>query len=139
LSEVEQAWSKPTGIGARAGGDDKGALDARYAAFFEAFGRNVARTRAPVALWGLVLLVLLVAQIGGAQLSRPRSTAAAALLCAGIVLTGISSDWSLLGLFVCLAATLMMHAVAEWKRTRFASRVHHLWIAAASVAVLLAL
>ena len=70
LSQVEQAWAKPTGvapadgIGADAGATDKRALDARFSAIFEAFARNVARTRAPVALWGLVLLVFLVAQMG---------------------------------------------------------------------------
>jgi type I phosphodiesterase/nucleotide pyrophosphatase len=139
LSQVEQAWAKPTGIGAPSGENDERALDARFAAIFEAFARTVARTRAPVALWGLVLLVFLVAQMGEVHLSRSRSAAAASLLCAGIVLTGVSSDWSLLGLFLCLAVTLLIHALAEWKRTRFASRIHLLWVLSASVAVVLAL
>src|SRR5262249_43091307 len=115
LSQVERAWAKPTGIEARSAGNDKGAIDARFSAIFQAFARNVARTRVPVALWGLVLLVLLVARMGELQLPRSRSAAAVLLLAAGIVLTGVSSDWSLLGLLVCLAVTLSICAAEEWK------------------------
>src|SRR6185312_2205819 len=79
LSQVEEAWAQPTGLGAApatAGGDDARVLDARFAALFTAFSRNVARARAPVALWGLVLLLFLVAQMSGG-LQVPRSTALA--------------------------------------------------------------
>ncbi len=145
LSQVEQAWAKPTGvpeadgIGARAGENDRRAVDARFSAILEAFARNVARTRAPVALWGLVLLVFLVAQIGRTEVSRVRSAAAVALLSAGIVLTALSSNGALVGLFLCLGVTLTICALAEWKRTRFASRVHLLWLVSAGAAFALAL
>ena len=145
LSQVEQAWAKPTGvahadgIGGDAGADDERALDARFSAIFEAFARNVARTRAPVALWGLVLLVFLVAQMGRMEISRVRAAAVVTLLSVGVVLTVLSSTGALLDLFVCLAVTLMICALAEWKRTRFASRVHLLWFLSAGAAVALAL
>ena len=56
-----------------------------------------------------------------------------------VVLTVLSSTGALLDLFVCLAVTLMIRALAEWKRTRFASRVHLLWFLSAGAAVALAL
>jgi hypothetical protein len=145
LSQVEHAWAAPTGIdqggGIAAGPDGKEgrALDARYSAILEAFSRNVARTRAPIAFWGLILLVFLVAQMGELPISRPRSAAAVALLCVGIILTGIASRWSFLGLCLCLSVPLMLCALAEWKRTRFASYIHLLWLLCASAAVALAL
>jgi hypothetical protein len=148
LSEVEQAWAQPTGAAAplggdiRAGSDDddqKRALDARFAAILTAFTRNVARTRVPVALWGLVLLVFLIAQMGELPLPRARSAAAVALLAVGIALTGVSTGWSLPGLFVCLAGALLVFALAEWRRSRFASPAHRLWLLSAGAAVLLAL
>ncbi|HEY6476002.1 MAG TPA: alkaline phosphatase family protein [Polyangia bacterium] len=151
LSQVEQAWAKPTGLetggdlgGNASGGDalglDARALDRRFAAILTAFTRNVTRTRAPVALWGLVLLIFLIAQMGERQKPRGRSVAAVALLLsAGIVLTALSSRWSLLGLGLCLAAAAIPCAVGEWNRTRFASPVHLLWLLSAGAAVLLAL
>jgi hypothetical protein len=145
LSQVEHAWAGPTDApasgGVRASGDatERRALDARFTALFEAFARNVARTRLPVALWGLVLLVFLIAQMGDLQMSRPRSAATAALMSAGIVLTGFSSNWSLLGLVLCLAVTLLFCAVAEARRARFATPAHLLWLVSAGAAVLLAL
>ncbi len=158
LSQVEQAWAKPTGVdagGERAAdpGRDEGrgldaraldlrALDLRFAAILAAFTRNVARTRAPVALWGLVLLIFLIAQMEERQMPRGRSMAVAAValaLSAGIVLTAVSGRWSLLGLGLCLAAAALPAALAEWKRRRFASPVHLLWLLSAGAAVLLAL
>jgi len=128
LSQVEHAWAAPTGVAqgggsaAGAGGDQQRALDARFSAILEAFTRNVARTRAPVALWGLTLLVFLVAQMAHLQISRSRSVTAVSLLCLGIgvILTGAPGRWSLLGLCACLSLPLTLHALAEWKRTRFA-------------------
>jgi len=66
LAQVETAWAKPTDLGAVSPADDSDtrALDARFAAVLQAFTRNVARGRVPVALWGLLLLVFLVAQTG---------------------------------------------------------------------------
>ena len=98
LAEVEHAWAGPTDapasrvIGATADENERHALDARFAALFQAFARNVARTRVPVALWGLLLLVFLIAQIGELQLSRPASSAVVSLMSAGIILTGFSSN-----------------------------------------------
>jgi hypothetical protein len=60
-------------------------------------------------------------------------------LSAGIVLTAVSGRWSLLGLGLCLASASLPCALAEWKRTRFASPVHLLWLLSAGAAVLLAL
>lgn len=143
LSQVEQAWAKPTGVaadgtGVDAGDDDKRALDARFSTILDAFARNVARTRAPVALWGLVLLVFLVAQMGRMEVSGVRAAAAVTLLSAGVVLTALTSNGALLGLFACLAVTLTICALAEWKRTRLASPVHLLWLLSAGAAVALA-
>ena len=145
LSEVEEAWAEPTGVGAdraaaaAGGGDDAHVLDARFAAILMAFNRNVARTRAPVALWGLVLLLFLVAQTG-TTLQVPRSTAAvvALLLSAGVVLTGFPGRWSLFVLAVCLVAASVPTAAAGWRRTRLASAARWLWLAGAGAAVLLA-
>jgi Type I phosphodiesterase / nucleotide pyrophosphatase len=152
LSEVEAAWAKPTGAGAGAGaplggdlragsddGDQKRALDARFAAILTAFTRNIARTRVPVALWGLVLLVFLIAQMGELALPGARSVAAVALLALGVALTGVSSGWTLPGLVVCLGGALLVCGLAEWRRSRFASPVHRLWLLSAGAAVLLAL
>jgi len=143
ISQVEQAWAAPTGAVAAAdagpGGDEKRALDARFASILDAFRRNVARARLPVALWGLVLLVFLVAQIGVLQLSRSRSLAAVALLSAAIGLTAFPGRWSLPVLCLCLGGTLAICALAEWTRARFSTRVHVLWIVSAGAAVLLAL
>ncbi len=152
LAQVEQAWAKPTGVDA--GGDlgtddrrdddaralDARALDLRFAAILAAFNRNVARTRAPVALWGLVLLIFLIAQMGEWQVPRSKPAAAVALLLSvGVVLTAVSGRWSLLGLGLCLAGASIPCALAEWKRTRFASPVHLVWLLSAGAAVLLAL
>jgi hypothetical protein len=145
LSQVEHAWAGPTdapesrGIRATSDDDERRALDARFATLFEAFAHNVARTRLPVALWGLVLLVFLVTQMGDLSMSRPRSVATASLMAAGIILTGFSSNWSLLGLVVCLAVTLLFCAVAEARRSRFATPAHLIWAVSAAGAVLLAL
>ena len=154
LSQVEQAWARPTGVDAggdlgadpRRDGDartlDARALDLRFAAILAAFTRNVARTRAPVALWGLVLLIFLIAQMGEWQMPRSKPAAAAAvalLLSVGIVLTAVSGRWSLLGLGLCLAGATIPCALAEWRRTRFASPVHLVWLLSAGAAVLLAL
>jgi hypothetical protein len=157
LSQVEQAWAKPTGVDA---GTDLGAdprhdddarapearaldlrsLNLRFAAILTAFTRNVARTRAPVALWGLVLLIFLIAQMGDWQMPRSKLVAAIApLLSVGIVLTAVSGRWSLLGLGLCLAGATIPCALAEWRRTRFASPVHVVWLLSAGAAVLLAL
>jgi hypothetical protein len=142
LSEVEEAWAKPTGIDATptvAGQDEAHVLDARFAAIFTAFNRNVARTRAPVALWGLVLLLFLVAQMGGG-LQVPRSTAAvvALLLSAGVVLTAFPGRWSLLALGLSLVGAAVPTAAAGWRRTRLGSAAQGLWLASAGAAVLLA-
>ncbi len=146
LSEVEQAWAQPTGAATdsdlRAGSGDndgqKRTLDARFSAILTAFTRNVARTRVPVALWGLVLLVFLIAQMGELALTRARSAAAVALLAVGIALTGVPIGWSLPGLFVCLTGAALICGLAEWKRARFASPVHLLWLLSVGAAVLLA-
>ena len=144
LAEVEHAWAGPTdapasqGIGATADEDERRALDARFSVLFQAFTRNVARTRVPVALWGLVVLVFLVAQIGELRISRPASAAVVSLMSVAIVLTGFSSNWSLLGLIVCLAGTLLFCAAAEWNRARRATPVHLLWLLSACAAVWLA-
>lgn len=58
---------------------------------------------------------------------------------AGIVLTALPGRWSLPALGLCLAGALGPGALAEWRRTRFASRVHGLWLASAGAAILLAL
>ena len=146
LSQVEQAWAKPTGVDAGAEprrDDDARALDARalnlrFAAILAAFTRNVARTRAPVALWGLVLLIFLIAQMEEWQM--PRSAAAVPLLLSvGVVLTAVSGRWALLGLGLCLAGASLPCALAEWRRTRFASPVHLVWLLSAGAAVMLAL
>ena len=167
LSQVEQAWAKPTGVdaGADLGADPRRdddarapearaldlrapdlralnlrALNLRFAAILTAFTRNVARTRAPVALWGLVLLIFLIAQMGEWQMPRSKLVAAVApLLSVGIVLTAVSGRWSLLGLGLCLAGATIPCALAEWRRTRFASPVHLVWLLSAGAAVLLAL
>ena len=145
LSEVEQAWAKPAilaaGVGSRAAAedDDQRALDARFSAILAAFTRNVTRTRVPVALWGLVLLVFLAAQIGELQLSPSSWAVTTLLLGGGIVLTAVSASWTLPGLCLCLAVALMPCGLAEWRRSRFASPVHRLWFVSASAAVVLAL
>ncbi len=153
LSQVEQAWAQPTGVdlGAGLGRNDDArapearaldlrALNLRFTAILAAFNRNVARTRAPVALWGLVLLIFLIAQMGEWQTTRSKLAAAVPLLLSvGVVLTAVSGRWSLLGLGLCLAGASLPSALAEWKRTRFASPVHLLWLLSASAAVLLAL
>jgi hypothetical protein len=142
LSQVEHAWAEPAGVesGSAIGADaDQRTLDARFATILEAFRTNVARTRVPVALWGLILLVFLVAGIGELRISRAPSAAATALLCAAIVLTAISSHLAFGGLSVCLAVTLSIFAFAEWQRARFALPVHRLWFVSAGAAVLLAL
>ena len=144
LSEVEQAWAKPTGVafdddtGAGAHGDAERALDARFAAILAAYSRNVARTRAPVALWGLVLLVFLVARLQPGRLPRRREAVVVALLGAGIALTAVPGRGSLVGLGLCLAGALVPGALAAWERTRFDSAVHRLWFLSAVAAVLLA-
>ena len=94
----------------------------------------------PVALWGLVLLIFLIAQMEEWQM--PRSVPAAAvplLLSVGVVLTAVSGRWSLLGLGLCLAGASIPCALAEWKRTRFVSPVHLVWLLSAGAAVMLAL
>jgi hypothetical protein len=146
LSEVEEAWAKPTGVGAdgtaaptAGGADEARALDARFSAILTAFNRNVARTRAPVALWALVLLLFLVAQVGGTlQVPRPTAVVVALLLLAGVVLSGFPGRWSLLALALCLAAAAVPTAAAGWRRTRLASASQWLWLASAGAAVLLA-
>ena len=143
LSQVEQAWAAPTGAPKggpiAAGAGEQRAIDGRFSTIFEAFRRNVARTRAPVAFWGLVLLIFLIARIGDLRISRSGSAAVAALLGAGIILTGVASRSSLLALCLSLGVALAVCAQAEWKRTRFASRVHLLWLAGAAAAVILAM
>ena len=142
LSEVEQAWAKPTGVdrdtAAAAPGDEARALDARFAAILAAYTRNVARTRAPVALWGLVLLVFLVAALEPGRPPRRREVAVVAFLGAGIALTALPGRGSLVGLGLCLAAALVPGALEAWERTRFASAVDRLWLLSAVAAVLLA-
>jgi hypothetical protein len=142
LSQVEEAWAQPTGLGAApatAGGDEARVLDARFAALFTAFSRNVARARAPVALWGLVLLLFLVAQMGGGlQVPRSTAVAVASLLAAAVVLTGFPGRWSLLALGLSLAAASVPTVAAAWRRRRFASAAQWLWLASAGAAVLLA-
>jgi len=146
MSQVEQAWAAPIGFtasggaaGASAGENEKRVLDLRFAAIFAAFAHNVARTRLPVALWGLVLLVFLVAQMGAARISRLATAAEVALLCVAILLTAFSGDWTLAALGLCLGATLTIRASAEWQRARFATPIHGLWLLAAAAAVGLAL
>jgi hypothetical protein len=146
LSEVEEAWAKPTGVGAAgaappAGGSADGApaLDARFAAILTAFNRNVARTRAPVALWGLVLLLFLVAQMGDTlQVTRATAGMVASLLSAAVVLTGFPGRWSLFLLALCLVGASVPTVAAGWRRTRLASAAHWHWLASAGAAVLLA-
>jgi hypothetical protein len=145
LGQVEQAWAAPIGLaesdsgGAGRDEDAERALDARFSAVLEAFRGTVAHSRAPVALWGLILLVFLVAQMGELPISKSRSVAMVSLLCVGIALTVISSRWSLLGLGSCLGVTFALCALAEWRRARFASRLHLLWLVSAGAAVVLAL
>jgi hypothetical protein len=145
LSEVEEAWAKPTGVDAdgapppAAGGDDAHVLDARFSAILTAFSLNVARTRAPVALWGLVLLMFLIAQIrDGLRVPRPTALVVALLLSAGVVLTGFPARWSLLLLALCLVGASVPTAAAGLRRTRFASAGQWLWLASVGAAVLLA-
>jgi hypothetical protein len=144
LSEVEQAWAKPTGLagdsdsGAGAPGAGRPALDARFSAILAAYTRNVARTRVPVALWGLVLLVSLIAQMGAGQMPRRSAAAVAVLLAVGVVLTAVPGRWSLPGLGLCLGGALVPAALAEWERTRFSSLVHRLWFLSAAATLLLA-
>ena len=139
LSQVEKAWARPTDLATAGEGETDADLNARFAAVLQAFTRNVARGRVPVALWGLLLLVFLVAQTGELRLSRARSAALLALMCIGVVLTGVPSRLSFAGVCLCVTATLLLCAQAEWTRSRFSSPVHRLWLVSATVAVLLAL
>lgn len=139
LSQVEGAWAKPTDLAVVTGADDAPALNARFAAVLQAFTRNVARARVPVALWGLLLLVFLVAQTGELRISRARSAALLSLLCIGVVLTGVSSRLSFAGVCLGVTAVLLLCAHADWTRSRFSSRAHGLWLVSATAAVLLAL
>jgi hypothetical protein len=145
LSEVEEAWAKPTGVGTddaaadASAGDDARVLDARFSAIFAAFTRNVARTRAPVAAWGLVLLMFLVAQMrDGLRVPRSTTVVVAVFLSAGVVLTGFPGRWSLLALGLCLVGASVPNLTAGWRRTRLASAARWLWLASAGAAVLLA-
>ena len=152
LSEVEAAWAKPTGAGAGARAplgadpsrlrrrrDQKRALDARFAAILTAFTRNVARTRVPVALWGLVLLVFLIAQMGELALPGARSAAAVALLASGPRSHRRFERLDVAWARPLLGRRLLPCGLAEWRRSRFASPVHRLWLLSAGAAVLLAL
>ena len=119
--------------------DDQRALDARFSAILAAFTRNITRTRVPVALWGLVLLVFLAAQMGELQLLAFELGGDGVAARGGIVPTAVSASWTLPGLCLCLAVALMPCGLAEWRRSRFASPVHRLWFVSASAAVVLAL
>ena len=149
LAQVEAAWAKPTGVAASADAADapreQRALDARFSALLAAFTRNVARTRLPVALWGLVLLVFATARMGeasartGERMTARSSAAVVSLLAAGIVFTALPGRWSLPALGLCLAGALGPGALAGWRRTRLVSGVHGLWLVSAGAAILLAL
>jgi hypothetical protein len=138
LTQVEAAWAAPTGAAVDGTPGDQQALDARFSALLSAFTRSVARTRLPVALWGLVLLAFAAARLGEWR-GSPSSGAVVPLLVTGILLTALPGRWSLPALGLCLAGALGPAALAEWRRTRFATRVHGLWLVSAAAAVVLAL
>ena len=93
LSQVEQAWAKPTGVAHGRRNRRRRRACARRALFGDLRGVRAQRraNARPVALWGLVLLVFLVAQMGRMEISRVRAAAVVTLLSFGVVLTAVSS------------------------------------------------
>ena len=131
--------SRPAG-GAPMWARQKRALDARFAAIFEAFARNVARTRAPVALWGSGCLVVPGrADGGGLSCSRPTAggggvPAGRRNLLTGFPVAGRCSRWFLPRGRICAPPRQRRGGAGVSRQL-----VHGCWFLSAGAAVALAL